>query len=106
MMICKSAILLASLVTVMVAPPQAPSATGPHGSVDLVSDVAAIQPGRPFWLGLRFRLEAGWHIYWTNPGDSGEPPRVKWNLPAGFEAGPIAWPVPRRIEDHSLVDYG
>jgi thiol:disulfide interchange protein DsbD len=58
------------------------------------------------WVGLYFQLEPGWHIYWTNPGDSGEPPRVKWNLPAGFLAGPLLWPIPRRIEDHSLIDYG
>lgn len=57
-------------------------------------------------MGLQFELEQGWHIYWTNPGDSGEPPRVMWNLPEGYQAGPLLWPIPRRIEDHSLVDYG
>jgi len=81
-------------------------ATGPRGSVDLVADVTSVQPGRPFWVGLHFRLESGWHIYWINPGDSGEPPRVKWDLPTGFAAGPLQWPAPRRIEDHSLIDYG
>ena len=51
-------------------------------------------------------MEEGWHIYWINPGDSGEPPRVNWSLPPGFQAGPLQWPVPQRIEDHSLIDYG
>jgi thiol:disulfide interchange protein DsbD len=81
-------------------------ATGPHGTVDLIADQTSVQPARPLWVGLHFQLEKGWHIYWTNPGDSGEPPRVKWDLPAGFQAGSLLWPVPRRIEDHSLVDYG
>jgi DsbC/DsbD-like thiol-disulfide interchange protein len=59
-----------------------------------------------WWLGFHFELESGWHIYWINPGDSGEPPRVQWRLPTGFRTGSIQWPAPQRIEDHSLVDYG
>jgi DsbC/DsbD-like thiol-disulfide interchange protein len=31
-------------------------------------------------LGLYFKLEPGWHIYWKNAGDSGEPPRARWTL--------------------------
>jgi DsbC/DsbD-like thiol-disulfide interchange protein len=79
-------------------------ATGPHGTVDLIAEPASVQPARPFWVGLHFRLEKGWHLYWTNPGDSGMPPRVKWNL--GLQAGSLQWPIPSRIEDHSLIDYG
>src|SRR5579864_944263 len=75
-----------------------------HARVELLAAQAAAQPGRPFQVGLHFQLEPGWHIYWINPGDSGEPPRVKWTLPAGYQAGPIQWPVPQRIEDHSLID--
>jgi len=82
------------------------AATGPHGSVELISEQAAIHPGQPFWVGLHFRLEKGWHIYWINPGDSGEPPKVQWELPAGFQAGLIRWPTPQRIQDHTMVDYG
>jgi thiol:disulfide interchange protein DsbD len=79
---------------------------GPHGDVDLISDQTAIQPGRIFRVGLHFHLEKGWHIYWLNPGDSGEPPKVQWTLPEGYRAGPLMWPTPRRIPDHSLIDYG
>ncbi len=79
---------------------------GPHGTVELISGPASIQPGRVFLLGLHFQLEKGWHIYWINPGDSGEPPKVQWSLPAGFRAGPLEWPTPRRIADHTLIDYG
>jgi len=81
-------------------------ATGPHGTVELIADQAAVQPAKPLWVGLHFQLEKGWHIYWTNPGDSGEPARVKWNLPPGYQAGPLLWPIPQRIADHSLMDYG
>ncbi len=99
-------LLLISLLGVFSALGTAAAATGPHGTVDLIAEQTSVQPGRPFAVGLRFQLEPGWHIYWINPGDSGEPPRVKWSLPEGFRAGPLQWPLPRRIEDHSLIDYG
>jgi len=79
---------------------------GPHGTVDLISQHASIEPGRAFRVGLHFQLEKGWHIYWLNPGDSGEPPKVQWTLPVGFRVGPLEWPTPRRIPDHTLIDYG
>lgn len=84
----------------------ATSASAPHVRVELAAERSGVRPGETLDLGLHFALEKGWHIYWNNPGDSGEPPRVEWHLPAGFWAGPIQWPAPERIEDHSLIDYG
>ena len=78
----------------------------PHGTVELVSAVKSIQPGSEFEAGLLFRLEPGWHIYWKNPGDSGQPPRLKWDLPTGLSAGEIAWPMPKRLPVGPLLDYG
>jgi len=98
--------VLVPLLSLLAAPGRVAAATQPHGTVKLIAEQTSVQPARPFWVGLYFQLEKGWHIYWTNPGDSGEPPRVRWTLPAGFQAGPLQWPVPRRIEDHSLIDYG
>jgi thiol:disulfide interchange protein DsbD len=102
----KGVFLLVPFLSLFAASSPVVGVTGPHGTVDLISDQTSVQPAHPFWVGVHFRLEEGWHIYWTNPGDSGEPPRVKWSLPPGFQAGPMLWPVPRRIEDHSLIDYG
>jgi len=52
-------------------------------------------------------LEKGWHIYWINPGDSGQPPSFKWHLPPGFSAGEIRWPRPERLQpSKELLDYG
>ena len=80
--------------------------TSAHGKVELIADENAVIPGREFLVGLRFELEKGWHIYWINPGDSGQPPRVEWSLPAGFRAGEIEWPYPKRLGTASVVDYG
>jgi thiol:disulfide interchange protein DsbD len=77
-----------------------------HLKVQLLSDVNSVVPGKPFWVGLHFEMEKGWHIYWRNPGDSGEPPRVQWNLPSGFLPGKIEWPAPARLGSGSVIDYG
>lgn len=78
----------------------------PHGSVKLVAPYRQISAGNPFQLGLLFRLEPGWHIYWKNPGDSGEPPRLTWQLPPGMQAREIDWPAPHRLSIPPLMDYG
>lgn len=78
----------------------------PHGTVELIAENQWVAAGHTVNLGLYFELEKGWHIYWINPGDSGEPPRVKWQLPAGLSADPIEWPAPRRLGTSSVTDYG
>jgi DsbC/DsbD-like thiol-disulfide interchange protein len=77
-----------------------------HGTLELIAESQWIAPGHPFYLGLHFQLEKGWHIYWVNPGDSGEPPRVTWQLPAGFTPGPMEWPTPQRLSHSSIADFG
>ena len=44
-----------------------------HVQAELLSDVSAIQPGKPFWLGVHLTVDPGWHVYWKNPGDAGLP---------------------------------
>jgi thiol:disulfide interchange protein DsbD len=82
------------------------AASIPHGTVDFVAENQWITPGRQAYFGLNFQLEKGWHIYWLNPGDSGQPPRVEWHLPAGFSASEIEWPAPRRLGTSTIVDFG
>ncbi|KAF0180735.1 MAG: cytochrome c bioproteinis protein transmembrane region, partial [Caulobacteraceae bacterium] len=62
---------------------------------ELVSSRAAVAPGETVTLVLRQKIRAGWHTYWINPGDSGEPTRLTWTLPPGFAAGPLLHPAPR-----------
>ena len=73
---------------------------------ELIAEPQAIAPGQPFWVGVRLRLEPGWHVYWRNPGDSGEAPTITWHLPPGFTASSIAWPTPIRIPIAHLVNFG
>ncbi|HLS57656.1 MAG TPA: protein-disulfide reductase DsbD domain-containing protein [Zeimonas sp.] len=74
--------------------------------VELVSENAALAPGQPARLGLRIRHDPHWHTYWRNPGDSGLATQLAFRLPAGFEAGAIEWPAPRRLFIPPLANYG
>jgi DsbC/DsbD-like thiol-disulfide interchange protein len=74
--------------------------------VELLADRASIRPGEAFSLGVRFRIERQWHIYWENHGDSGLPTRASLSGPAGFEIGPARHPGPLRHEEEGdIVSY-
>jgi len=75
-------------------------------TVELIAESTAIVPGERFNVALDFKLEPHWHIYWINPGASGLPVEVEWDLPEGLRAGEIQWPAPERIELGGLMNYG
>ena len=73
----------------------------------LLADVSSITPGQPFTAGLLLKMVPGWHTYWQFPGDAGIPTEIKWQLPPGWKAGPIQWPVPLKLnEPGDILIYG
>ena len=78
----------------------------PQVEAELVAERSALVPGEPLTVALRLKAIPGWHTYWRNPGDSGEPTRIEWRLPRGFAAGEIEWPVPSRIPVGPLMNFG
>jgi len=82
------------------------SADAAHVRVQLVVPDADFFPGGANRIGLYFKLEPGWHVYWQNAGDSGEPPHIKWTLPVGVTAGPMQFPAPARLPLGPLMDFG
>jgi DsbC/DsbD-like thiol-disulfide interchange protein len=94
------------LAMILLSGVRASAASIPHGTVDLVAENQWIAAGRQAYFGLHFQLDKGWHIYWVNPGDSGEPPRVEWHLPDGLSMGELEWPAPRRLGTNTIVDFG
>ncbi|MBI1976468.1 MAG: hypothetical protein HYS56_03055 [Candidatus Omnitrophica bacterium] len=73
---------------------------------ELISEVKTVEPGKSFWVAVRLTMEEGWHTYWKNPGDSGLPAVVTWELPQGCRAGELLWPLPERIESGIVVNFG
>jgi|ERR1051326_649082 thiol:disulfide interchange protein DsbD len=100
-----SARLLYFAVPFIPAIAQQPSSA--HARVELLARQNAIVAENDLRVGIHFVLDPGWHIYWINPGDSGQPPVFKWQLPPGFSAGEIEWPRPERMQSTAqLADYG
>lgn len=100
-------LFLVIVVCGLCAPPciaQSSQVQAKHAHVELLSSK---QASNGILLGIHFTLEKGWHIYWVNPGDSGQPPSLEWKLPAGSTAGDIQWPLPKRLQTSpTITDYG
>ncbi|MEP3653874.1 MAG: thioredoxin family protein [Litorimonas sp.] len=75
-------------------------------TASIVSSHDSVAPEQEFYVALRTTLDEGWHTYWRNPGDSGEPVQISWDLPEGVTAGGISWPLPRPIPTGPIVNYG
>ena len=98
---------LFALAAVLLLAPAAPAQTPQHVHYQLLADVSAIAPGKPFRLGIKLTIDPGWHVYWTNPGDAGLPTRVTFTAPDGFTVGDVQYPTPVRIEDPgNIVMFG
>jgi DsbC/DsbD-like thiol-disulfide interchange protein/cytochrome c biogenesis protein CcdA len=83
----------------------APAAAQARGiEPELVAEGPA-PPGGEVELAIHMRTRPGWHGYWLNPGDAGLPMEVKWQLPPGFEAGPLRYPVPTRLTIAGIMNY-
>lgn len=85
---------------------QAQPSVTPRATVTLLSEVASVAPGQPFRVALDQALARGWHTYWTNPGDAGAPPELRFELAEGARAGALQFPAPQRIPYGPLVNFG
>ncbi len=100
--------VLAGLIGLFVSAAAAPAGAAPvrtaHLELELVA-AGAVAPGGRVEVALRQVIAPGWHTYWRNPGDAGEPTQIDWTLPAGWTAGPITWPAPERAVTGPLMNY-
>ncbi len=72
----------------------------------LIADTAAVAPGKAFTVGVRLKMDPGWHVYYQFSGDSGAPPTIAWELPAGFKAGEPQWPLPKSyLDEGDMLTY-
>ncbi len=82
------------------------SADAAHLHVQILVPATELSRGGTVAAGLYFKLEPGWHVYWKNAGDSGEPPHMKWTLPVGVSASELKFPAPKRLPLGPLMDFG
>ena len=81
------------------------SAFGAHTQARLVLAAETARSGDTVLAGVQLRMDPHWHTYWRNPGASGMPTKIEWQLPAGVTAGPIQWPVPEKLPEEDLTTY-
>lgn len=80
-------------------------------TASLVSTHDRAAPGQSFYVALHTQLDAGWHTYWRNSGDSGEPVHIQWTLPEamtaeGLKPGGLHWPLPHTLKTGPFINYG
>ena len=81
------------------------SAQSAHTQARLVLAADAARPGQTVQAGVHLHMDPRWHTYWRNPGASGIPTEIQWQLPAGISAGAIQWPVPEKLPAADLTTY-
>lgn len=75
-------------------------------STQLISEVRSFKPGTPFFVAVVLNHEAGWHTYWKNPGETGIPTSIDWQVPEGFTVSEIKWPVPVKFQMEGIEGIG
>src|SRR3954454_10813712 len=76
-----------------------------HTRASLVLGSETARPGDTVLAGIHLRMDPHWHTYWKNPGLSGDPTKIEWQLPPGITAGEIQWPVPTKLPDKDLTTF-
>ena len=76
-----------------------------HANVSLVKNSYDLK-AEGSYIGIKFELDKNWHTYWKNPGDSGGPLEIVWELPNQFKLDKINWPKPELIPYPPLMTYG
>lgn len=95
--------LLASAV--LGAPASAAGTVSGHIAASLAASTERPQPGSSFLIGLRLVPQAGWHSYWSNPGESGLAPEAEWNAPGGLTFGSLRHPAPTMLSVQGITSF-
>ncbi|MBT8372375.1 MAG: hypothetical protein KJO34_15520, partial [Deltaproteobacteria bacterium] len=72
----------------------------------LVTSHDQVEAGDDFYVALVTTMDPEWHIYWKNPGDSGEPVDIYWGDSPSVDVGEIVWPLPATIPTGPIINYG
>jgi DsbC/DsbD-like thiol-disulfide interchange protein len=98
-------VLLAAVALAAASGAAARTSPARYMDAKLVAQTAVPKPGRTTLVGFRFTPKPGWHGYWSNPGDSGIAPTVRWTAPAGVSFGPLLHPAPTLISADGVDSF-
>ena len=84
---------------------QTPAFAGPNVKPSLAFETLAPRPGSTIRAAVVFNAPRGWHTYWTNPGDSGAPPRISWKSQDGLVFSQARHPVPKLFDVQGIASY-
>ena len=77
-----------------------------HVSLELISSVNSIHKENNLHLGLYFKLDPGWKIYWKYPGKAGYPPNIDWTKSKNIKDLEILWPKPEKFKILGMESIG
>ena len=97
--------LLVTLVTLAMGLAPRAGAQVPEVEIAAVPEHTTVAPGGSFRVAVRLRIPDGWHMAWTNAGQTGLPTTLAWTAPRGVGAGVTEWPYPEREEADGLVSH-
>lgn len=75
----------------------------PRINVQLISDVAKVNSGDTFKIGVHIQIERGWHIYWKKSGDAGLPTHINLDIPPGLKVSEWRWPKPAIFKEEGNI---
>ncbi|MES2996716.1 MAG: protein-disulfide reductase DsbD domain-containing protein [Verrucomicrobiota bacterium] len=82
------------------------AAKASHAQAGWFAASSTWQPGKPVVTAVRVTIEDGWHIYWSNPGESGIATTISVIAPKGWKVGEVGIPVPVRFKTGELAGFG
>ncbi len=77
-----------------------------HTELRLISATGGVGEAATLKLGLHFRLQPGWKVYWRSPGDAGYPPSLDWAGSDNVAKAEMSWPAPHRFSILGLESLG
>jgi len=80
-----------------------------HVTATIVSDTKVLQPAsdnnqRAARIGVLFKIDPEWHIYWANSGESGTPTSVQWSVPDGWSLSEVRFPAPYLMSEEGDIN--
>ena len=76
-----------------------------HTEVELVNLSQKVEAGQTIRVGLKFKCEPNYHIYWKNVGDAGTPPNINWKENPNLKFGNTFWPGPHIFDQKGVINF-